>query len=219
MNPADTWAYTGSDSCAQFFGACLRAASIDLPPTAHVLEVGCGEFDWLTPAAASWPEMTFDGIDWRSKKPHADPRVTRIKGNVLESEAYPPDTFDWVVAISTIEHIGLGHYQQDPLDSEGDTHALANIWRWLKPGGWLLFDVPYDPTGSRKMGTECRVYDATGVIQRLWAASLAQAQVQWHARWVQTWYCHANACTELLSAPAKPVQPFHYCGLLWQKIA
>jgi SAM-dependent methyltransferase len=214
MNPADTWTYAGADSCCQFFTACLREAAIDVPSTAHVLEVGCGEFDWLTPAAAAWPEMTFDGIDWRCKAPHTDPRVTRVQGNVLDADAYPPDTFDWVVSISTLEHIGLGHYAQDPLDAEGDTHALAHIWRWLKPGGWLLFDVPYDPSGYRKVGTECRVYDQAALEQRLWAAVVTQA-----AAWRQTWYCHAGACTELLPPPAKPVQPFHYCGLLWRKLA
>jgi len=211
------WTYPGGDSCADFFTACFREADIDLPPTAHVLEVGCGEFDWLTPAAASWPEMTFDGIDWRCKKPHPHPHVTRKQGNVLDADSYPPNTFDWVVSISAIEHIGLGHYAHDPLDSEGDTHALANIWRWLKPGGWLLFDVPYDPSGSRKQGTEYRVYDQAAMGQRLFAASVQQAQVD--ARWLRTWYCHASACTELLPPPVKPVQPFHYCGVLWQKRA
>lgn len=242
MKPAETWTYPGGDSCVDFFTACLQASTIDLPSTAHVLEVGCGEFDWLTPASAAWPEMTFDGIDWRCKKPHPNPRVTRIQGNVLVSDQYPHETFDWVVAISTIEHIGLGHYAQDPLDSEGDVHALANIWRWLKPGGWLLFDVPFDPTGSRKIGTECRVYDQADIGRRLWTASLTQAHAPMgirlapdstsvfasphegrapapDARWHQTWYCHANACTELVPLPAKPVQPFHYCGLLWQKVA
>lgn len=215
MNPADTWTYAGGDACADFFTACLREAAIDLPSTAHVLEVGCGEFDWLTPAAAAWPAMTFDGVDWRCNKPHPDPRVTRIRGNVLEAEAYQPETVDWVVAISTIEHIGLGHYAQDPLDSEGDTHALINIWQWLKPGGWLLFDVPYDPSGARKEGTSYRVYDQAALEQRLWSASRAQPHVD--ATWHQTWYCHAAACTQLLPPPVKSRPPFYYCGLLWQK--
>lgn len=41
----------------------------------------------------------------------------------------------------TVEHIGLGRYG-DPLDSEGDLKAIAELERVLAPGGSLLFVTP-----------------------------------------------------------------------------
>lgn len=49
--------------------------------------------------------------------------------------------FSAVVAYSSIEHDGLGRYG-DPINPEGDFAAMAEFWRWLKPGGVLYLAVP-----------------------------------------------------------------------------
>jgi SAM-dependent methyltransferase len=216
MNPADTWAYKGGDACADFFSACLKAAAIDAPPNANVLEIGCAEFDWLTPAAVSWPQMTFSGIDWRGKASHHNPRVTRTKGDVMQPDAYAPESFDLIVSISAIEHVGLGHYEQDPKEPNGDTIAITNALRWLKPGGWLLFDVPYNPLAYSVQGTSHREYDDDAIWARLWVAPLAAAKAS--ARWHATFYCHARNTTLLLKKPTVPAVPFYYISMAWQKV-
>jgi SAM-dependent methyltransferase len=212
---AESWTYPGGDGCCNFFGGYLGATNPDVPANAHVLEIGCAEFDWLTPASQCWPEMTFCGIDWRVKKQHPDPRVIRIAGDVMRPDAYAPNSFDLIVSISAIEHVGLGHYDSDPKDEEGDIKAIANAFHWLKPGGWLLFDVPYDPTGYRVQGTECRVYDDEALVNRLWIEPLtrARATAKWHTRV----YCEAKKTKEVIEKPEKPCQPFHYVGMGWQK--
>jgi SAM-dependent methyltransferase len=215
MNPASAWSYAGGDSCCEFFTQCLKASPIDVPADARVLEIGCAEFDWLTPASQTWPGMTFDGIDWRdSGKPV--PRVTRMKGDVRDPNHYPPGSFDWIVSISAIEHIGLGHYKQDPKDVDGDTVALANAVRWLKPGGWLLFDVPYNPERYVVHGTSHREYDDDAIWTRLWVEPLARAKAT--ARWHGTYYCHAKATTHLIEKPTSATTPFYYVGFAWQKV-
>jgi SAM-dependent methyltransferase len=134
----------------------------DFPPQARVLEVGCAEADWITPMLALRPDLVITGIDWRKcTRPG-----TVIQGDVLTQE-FPDASFDVMVGVSSMEHIGLGHYDQDPLDVDGDVHAMARVVRWLKLGGWVYLDVPYEPAGYRVEGTSHRVYDDAALQARL----------------------------------------------------
>ena len=49
--------------------------------------------------------------------------------------------FDVVVSYSSVEHDGLGRYG-DPLNPEGDFHAMQELWDVTRPGGVLLLAVP-----------------------------------------------------------------------------
>ena len=57
------------------------------------------------------------------------------------------NTFDFVTAISVIEHIGLGDYD-DKIHNKGDYKAIKEVTRVLKPAGQLLITVPAKATGS-----------------------------------------------------------------------
>lgn len=59
---------------------------------------------------------------------------------------YPP--FDYIVAISTIEHIGLGAYGDEKKEG-GDRDAIKNIHRMLKKDGYFIITVP-----NKHLGTE-----------------------------------------------------------------
>lgn len=198
---------TVGDSCGQFFGMCLRAANPPVPDTARVLEIGCSEYPWLVQAVKSWPAMTFTGIDWRAA--FAPPSATVIKGDVL-THAFPPESFDWINSISAIEHIGLGHYSRDPLDSDGDSKTIARCWDWLAPGGWLSFDVPYNPGKYEVVGTSHRIYDDAAIESRLKTKP-----------WVEHWRgIAANGDTHhlLTNVPQlKGGESFYYIGFWWQK--
>ena len=71
-----------------------------------------------------------------------------------------------IVSISAIEHIGLGYYDNDPIHEDGDIITLTNAARWLRPGAWIYFDVPYHPQGfmAWKSG---RGYDDAAILTRL----------------------------------------------------
>lgn len=222
------WTYTGSDPGLALFTACYKAgAPMPLSGNAKVLEVGCCEANWLTPAAAAWPDASFTGIDIRKSKDanSADGRVSRLRASVLNPDLFPADHFDAVVSLSAIEHIGLGHYG-DPLDPDGDSKAVANIWRWLKPGGWFYFDVPYDPTGYRVQGTKCRVYDDAEAMHRLElvmgvvsAGPVVDGVGYIRARWMGEFvgYVHADAAGTLIPKPKESAKPFHYRAMVWRK--
>ena len=198
------------------FGACLVAgAPMVFEPGAGVLEIGCCEAPWLYQAHQAWPQTFFTGIDTRAPDViDGDGMVRRMAANVMDPDLFEPDSFDGIVSLSAIEHIGLGHYG-DPPDPDGDSKAIANAWRWLKPGGWLYFDVPYDPTGYRVEGTECRVYDDAAVATRL----MHQRDLIIPPAWVGVgrFYADANSPHLLLPSPVHHVKPFHYVAFFWIK--
>lgn len=159
------------DQCLSIFGEIYQMGALVFPPHATVLEIGCAEADWMTPMLAVRPDLQVIGIDWRGSGQRPG-RV--IQGDVLTHD-FPPASFDAVVGISSIEHIGLGHYDHDPPDPDGDRHCMERVVRWLKPGGWVYADVPHGPVFA-VCGTSHRLYDETAVRARLIVPGLALRQ-------------------------------------------
>jgi SAM-dependent methyltransferase len=86
---------------------------------------------------------------------------------------YPDNYFDRVISISVIEHI----------KDDGDSEAMKEIWRVLKPGGFFIFSVPvkkmfeieythkdeYNLNTEKKSGKYFfqRIYDQQKIDERL----------------------------------------------------
>lgn len=132
--------HSGGDLCLGFFQTFWDAKLLpELPPNARVLEIGCAEADWLGAMRAARPDLHLTGIDWRGDaRPAAD---VRICGDVLTHE-FQPQEFDAIIAVSMLEWAGTNKYG-DPHDPDGDRKTMIRARRWIKPGGWLYFDVPY----------------------------------------------------------------------------
>lgn len=162
----------GGDGCLRLFGGVYATGALAFPVGARVLEIGCAEADWISPMLSLRPDLQITGIDWRP----ADRLGTVIQGDVL-THVFPPLSFDAVVGISSIEHIGLGHYANDPLDADGDVHTMQRVLSWLTPGGVVYFDVPYAPGGFEVVGTSHRAYDLAAVQARLMPAGLRTRQI------------------------------------------
>jgi Caenorhabditis protein of unknown function, DUF268 len=180
----------GGDVCLSLWADAYATGTCAFPHGARVLEIGCAEADWITPMLAVRPDLQITGIDWR---PCTRPG-TVIQGDVLTHD-WPAASFDVMIGVSSIEHIGLGHYDHDPLDVDGDVHAMARVVRWLKPGGWVYLDVPYEPAGYRVEGTSHRVYDDAAVQARL-LPGLTLRQ-----RWVST---HDVVCVSVVATKDGP---------------
>jgi SAM-dependent methyltransferase len=170
------WTERTGDACISLFGAVWDTGSLVFPQHARVLEIGCAEGDWQTPMLAARPDLQIIGIDWRDcERPGAV-----IRGDVLSID-FPDASFDAVVGVSSIEHIGLGHYDNDPLDPDGDRHCMERVVRWLIPGGVFYADVPYGPAYALE-GTSHRVYDDAALQSRLLVPGLCERR-----RWYTTW--------------------------------
>jgi hypothetical protein len=209
-----SWSYNGNDPGLELFTRCLDAgAPMTFTPGMRILEACCCEADWLHPAHTAWPDAHLTGIDWRAPQVvDGDGKVTRLKGNLLDPDLFPAESFDACVSLSAIEHIGLGHYR-DPVDPDGDSKAMANIWRWLKLGGWLYFDVPYDPKAYRVQGTKCRVYDDVQVVSRLSQGWNGAGGCAW-CRFVSF---EGRELGPLTDRPTRSVHPFHLVACVWRK--
>jgi SAM-dependent methyltransferase len=70
-------------------------------------------------------------------------RLTALRGDIRQT-SFDDGFFDAVVAVSTLEHVGIaGRYDVSVPDEEGDLKAMREIDRILKPGGRVLLTLPY----------------------------------------------------------------------------
>lgn len=119
----------------------------------RVLDVGCC-FSGL-PLELAGLGFEVSGIDTQSY-PLTHPNFRFVQGDICQS-SLPDAYFDRVLAISTIEHIGLGHYG-DPIDGSKDQDAMREIHRLMKPQGKMILSVPF---GEKKLTPGFRVYDSS----------------------------------------------------------
>lgn len=69
---------------------------------------------------------------------------------ILGDAMKPPlreEVFDYVVLSSTIEHIGLGAYD-DPIYKDGDLLTMREVRRVLRKGGYVLITTMYSTEGG-----------------------------------------------------------------------
>lgn len=115
-----------------------------------ILDIGC-RYSLLPIQLASLGHKTF-GIDINEyHRKHKNFSFTL--GDVRESP-YKNSFFDYVISLSTIEHIGLNYYG-DKKGGDGDAATVNEIYRILRPGGKFLMTAPF---GKVKDSSWYRVY-------------------------------------------------------------
>lgn len=152
----NTWAANSSDVCINVFLQARAEWGLEMEPGSRIVEIGCSEANWMSRAKAAVPNCSILGIDVRPSK---WTEGIIIQGDVRNVEI-APGSVDWIVLISALEHIGLGHYQ-DPVFTDGDQVTLQLAAKWLTPTGQMYFDIPFTdvPGGGYVNGTSERVYD------------------------------------------------------------
>jgi SAM-dependent methyltransferase len=141
-----------------------------------LLDVGCSTSDYLADLARTGPspEANPPGqaavlpppAEGRSRRVYGlDPgapqpirNVGIVKGTIVVPP-FPADSFDLILCISTVEHIGLPVYGQHEFP-HGDILAMRHVRRLLAPGGRLLLTVPF---GRAQVNPWFRVYDRWGL--------------------------------------------------------
>lgn len=147
------WSYDGADPALRLF----TLANAKLPKWPHanpvVFEIGCRDTDFIERATKAGAMA--DGIDWRKNEYRT--------GDVMTAALPYADAW---ISLSAIEHIGLGHYEKDPVDPYGDIKTVQRLRECLVSRGFLYFDVPYAPEGHWQKGTKCRIYDDQSLRER-----------------------------------------------------
>lgn len=88
---------------------------------------------------------------------------------VMKSGNYPPEFFDAITAVSTLEHLGMSGRYGIKLIANGvfaDNNALDNIYNMLKTKGTFIMTVPYTD-GEYLERDGMRVYPASHIENKL----------------------------------------------------
>jgi SAM-dependent methyltransferase/glycosyltransferase involved in cell wall biosynthesis len=107
-------------------------------------------------ALLALPVPELHGLDWSAS---AAPGMLRTRGD-LRRMPYREGSFDLVICISTIEHIGrdnTGYGLPGHTGASGDVETIKEIERVLQPNGRLLITVPF---GRREEHSWFLQYDA-----------------------------------------------------------
>lgn len=206
--PRQAWSYDQSDPALMLFTASLQRFHFRFPAGSKVLELGCAESDWLERMHACDPTLELVGVDAREQARETQGfRV--LKGSAMDSNLFAPESFDAIVLLGALEHFGLGFYG-DPVDEDGDTQAMVNVGRWLRPKGLVYFDVPCQPTFRIAENRHFRSYGPTDIQRRLlWPAGLTEVNRGYSLPepLAGTW-CHEPTCDRV---------PYWFVAVLAQK--
>lgn len=133
----------------------LRALG-DVPIGARVLDFGSSENALALSLATMGYAVT--ALDLRTY-PFRHPNLTAVARPLDEWEAEPA-SFDVILCISTVEHVGLGWYGAERRDERADRRAVERFATLLTPEGKLILTVPY---GRPEVDDLQRRYDADGL--------------------------------------------------------
>ncbi len=154
--------------------------------TGPVLDIGCcssGE-----PVALASRGFQVIGLDVNAY-PFKHPNLVVLRADALRIPL-ASGSVAAVLAVSVIEHIGIGHYG-DPRSEGGDLEAVREIARVLRRGGKALITVPF---GLAMRDDFQRVYDPAGL--RALLAPLTVQRVEYARSLSGLW----TPCTEAEAA-------------------
>ena len=111
---------------------------LDFTKPGKVLDIGWLESSVSVSLATAGFKVT--GIDLR-KGELSHPNLTSVVGDICQ-HTFKTGSFDTVILLSTLEHIGLDTMYGSVPTSSTDQRAVDECFRVLKPGGKLLITTP-----------------------------------------------------------------------------
>jgi len=106
-----------------------RHILLDIQPE-HALDIGCGTGSWVIEVADDYPKSLVKGVDISPVQPESvPPNCDFYLDNVLQGLTFPDKTFDFVQSRAMGASIPDNCWPQ----------YVAEIWRMMKPGGWVQF--------------------------------------------------------------------------------
>ncbi len=125
-----------------------------VPADGRVLDFGAAESSVALSLASLGYRVT--ALDLRPY-PFTHPNLVSV-ASPLETWEVPDSSFDAILCISTVEHVGLGWYGEAASeDTHADHAAMTRLAGLLDDGGVLALTVPY---GNAEVTAVQRTYDA-----------------------------------------------------------
>jgi hypothetical protein len=130
-----------------------------VPRGAEVLDVGASESTLCLSLATFGYRVT--AVDPRPN-PLSHPNLTVVTGKIEDWDA--PQAFQATICLSTIEHIGLGGYEQEGGAKRADLGAMRRMRELTEVGGLLVLTTSY---GTSRADEFSRTYDREGLDELL----------------------------------------------------
>ncbi len=124
-----------------------------------ILDIGSS--DSLLPLTLAKRGFKLTVYDFRGYS-ESHPNLTCVEGDFLENKL-PDNSFDYIILISSIEHIGFGSYSA-PCYEDGDMKTIAEVKRLLSRNGRAILTFPFTDKHRVIEGFE-RWYDVERVKQ------------------------------------------------------
>lgn len=126
-----------------------------------ILDVGTAQADniWMTWLSQLPLQVHITDYD----RPNSIPENLTFWQGDIRKLPIKDETFDVILAVSVIEHIGLENSMvrdphTPPLDQSGDVAAFAELLRLLKPDGELVMTFPFGLIDGLILGSVARAY-------------------------------------------------------------
>ena len=137
---------------------------VDLPPTARVLEAGCGTGGNLVMLSRFGEVCAFEPTAQARRMARGKGAFDVREGRLPDEIPFEPGGFDLVAALDVLEHV------------DEDLESMRALSNQLRPGGWALITVPafsflwseHDARHRHK-----RRYGRDELVERIMAAGLS----------------------------------------------
>lgn len=148
----------------------------------RILDFGCTR-NWLALSLASMGHDVW-GVDFRDY-PFEHPRFRFFQGNITDLSL---SNLDYVIALSTLEHVGLGAYNETPDDDLLD-QVLKKILELLVSGGKLILTVPVGKPSIDSFERSFSPEDIDGLLER---AGFEKELVRYYRRHSENIWQHCS---------------------------
>lgn len=128
-----------------------------VPIGSRILDFGSSESPIALELASMGYEVT--ALDVR-RYPFEHPNLVSVATRLEDWEAVEPQSFDAILSVSTVEHVGLGWYGEARGVPDADRRAIERLGELLVPGGLLVLTAPY---GTASVDAMQRRYDRAGI--------------------------------------------------------
>ena len=170
---------------------------------AKILDVGCSTSAFSsTIAKFSRNRWRIIGIDIVNEiGSHGFPLIQMDARKI----GFKDQTFDQVMCLSAMEHIGLGHEGTETNNKDlncgmevgGDALAMTEIWRVLKVKGTLILTVPYGRLLIKQQGYRVYSKDSLSILTNKFIVSMKEFFGLKKGKWAKCNELEANTLTML----------------------
>ena len=188
---------------------------------ASILDVGCSTFTLSSEIRKfSRKRWQIIGIDIANEVSSRDFPLILMDARKM---GFRNETFDQVICLSTMEHIGLDKlgYETKTFDSDygvsGDILAMTEICRVLKPKGTVIVTVPYGNLIIKRQGYRVYYDESLSILTSKFLILKKKFFVFKKGLWEECGELEANNSTELECSNQKFHSDIFACLLLGKK--